>query len=300
MSTYNGEKYIAKQLDSIKNQTRKADEVIIIDDCSTDNTVDILNKYIVNNNLLNWKVYHNETNKGWKKNFFEGIKKTTGDVVLFSDQDDIWFLDKIEVFENALNENPNINVIASGENIWYGTKINNKQSNIIGKSVINFQNNKKNFWIKCSGCTMGFRRSYYNKIYLYYCDGWAHDDFFWKMALLDNSFLLLHGSTILHRIHGNNESRKKRNKKTAISYLEDNILICEQLESYMKDEGANKLFKKNKRIIAHYKKALKYRLQLVRDKKLLSAIKLLLYLDTYKRKRQYIGDILLSINIKIH
>ena len=46
LSTYNGEAYITEQLDSILNQTRKADEVLIFDDCSTDNTPQIIEQFI--------------------------------------------------------------------------------------------------------------------------------------------------------------------------------------------------------------------------------------------------------------
>lgn len=51
VSTYNGAEYILEQLDSVKNQTRKADEVLISDDVSSDNTVEIVNKYIADNGL---------------------------------------------------------------------------------------------------------------------------------------------------------------------------------------------------------------------------------------------------------
>lgn len=51
MTTYNGSKYIIKQLDSLKNQSRKIDELVICDDCSTDNTVELVNDYIKSNNL---------------------------------------------------------------------------------------------------------------------------------------------------------------------------------------------------------------------------------------------------------
>ena len=46
ISTYNGSKYILEQLDSIRNQTRRADEVMIIDDCSTDDTVEKINNFL--------------------------------------------------------------------------------------------------------------------------------------------------------------------------------------------------------------------------------------------------------------
>ena len=56
MTTYNGSNYIIKQLDSLKNQSRKIDELVICDDCSTDNTVELVNEYIKSNNLEGWNI----------------------------------------------------------------------------------------------------------------------------------------------------------------------------------------------------------------------------------------------------
>ena len=74
MTTYNGEKYILSLLDSIKSQIVLPDEVIIYDDCSTDNTFELVTKYILNNNLSNWKATKNKCNIGWKKNFRRALK----------------------------------------------------------------------------------------------------------------------------------------------------------------------------------------------------------------------------------
>ena len=59
IATYNGEKYIVKQLESIRNQTIKTDEVIIVDDRSNDNTFKIVKEYIEQYALQNWQVYLN-------------------------------------------------------------------------------------------------------------------------------------------------------------------------------------------------------------------------------------------------
>lgn len=75
MTTYNGSKYIIKQLDSLKNQSRKIDELVICDDCSTDNTVELVNDYIKSNNLEGWNIYSNENNLGFINNFKQAIKK---------------------------------------------------------------------------------------------------------------------------------------------------------------------------------------------------------------------------------
>lgn len=81
MTTYNGSKYIIKQLDSLKNQSRKIDELVICDDCSTDNTVELVNDYIKSNNLEGWNIYSNENNLGFINNFKQVIKKLP--VILF-------------------------------------------------------------------------------------------------------------------------------------------------------------------------------------------------------------------------
>ena len=89
MATYNGSQFIIEQLDSIKNQTFQPDEVIICDDCSTDDTVSIVSNYISNNGLDNWKLYVNEQNLGHYKTFLKLSQLATNEYVFFSDQDDI-------------------------------------------------------------------------------------------------------------------------------------------------------------------------------------------------------------------
>ena len=73
LTTFNGEKYILEQLESIKQQTLPADEVIIIDDASSDNTAEMIESYITKNNLSTWILIVNKKNIGWRKNFFEGF-----------------------------------------------------------------------------------------------------------------------------------------------------------------------------------------------------------------------------------
>lgn len=108
MTTYNGQRFLREQLDSLKNQIRAADEVVICDDASTDDTVLLVRDYIEKNNLSNWKLYENEENIGFAANFCKALSKTTGDVVFLSDQDDIWSEDKLESMTNLFTANPNV------------------------------------------------------------------------------------------------------------------------------------------------------------------------------------------------
>ena len=103
MPTYNGEKYLREQLDSIYNQTMLPDEVVVVDDCSTDGTVGILKEY---HEKCGLKYYINEQNLGYNKNFEKAILLCHGDYIALSDQDDVWFPNKIEESYNKIREYP--------------------------------------------------------------------------------------------------------------------------------------------------------------------------------------------------
>ena len=100
MTSFNGEKYIQAQIDSILSQTIKDFEFIICDDCSTDNTREILNEYSKNDKRV--RLFFNETNLGFKKNFEKAISLCKGDYVALSDQDDIWLPNHLEVLQKII------------------------------------------------------------------------------------------------------------------------------------------------------------------------------------------------------
>ena len=102
LCTYNGAKYLHSQLDSILNQSFPPHEIVIIDDCSTDNTVNIIKQYAANNNIIRYSI--NEKNLGHLRNFSLAIEKTRGDFVALADQDDIWPKDHIEKLVNSIGE----------------------------------------------------------------------------------------------------------------------------------------------------------------------------------------------------
>ena len=100
LCTYNGAKYIKEQLDSILSQTYPLYEIIVQDDDSIDETVEILNEYATKNPLI--KVYKNESGHGVNGNFLSAMQRATGDFVAISDQDDIWEPTKIEQQVHAI------------------------------------------------------------------------------------------------------------------------------------------------------------------------------------------------------
>lgn len=121
MTTYNGMEYIKDQLDSLANQKRKVDEVLIFDDGSNDGTIEFIENYINKNKLNNtWKLIINKENKGWRRNFVEGIWESIGDLVFPCDQDDIWHENKLETVENIMTENHQIQVLTTNVTNLYG------------------------------------------------------------------------------------------------------------------------------------------------------------------------------------
>jgi hypothetical protein len=94
LATYNGEKYLREQLDSLLSQSHKNIEILVGDDQSTDGTISIVKEYQKNHPFIH--LYQHEHNLGCDKNFEFLCTKAQGDYIAFSDQDDLWHQDKIK------------------------------------------------------------------------------------------------------------------------------------------------------------------------------------------------------------
>ncbi len=92
MATYNGEKYIKKQIDSIIVNMSKDDELVISDDGSTDSTIEIVQSYVRKDKRIK---LINGPQMGIKKNFENAIKNCSGKYIFLADQDDYWYDNKI-------------------------------------------------------------------------------------------------------------------------------------------------------------------------------------------------------------
>lgn len=116
MCTYNGARYVIEQLQSIEQQTYLPDEVIICDDCSQDDTVSLIQTYAKSSKLA-IKLFQNQTNLGYKQNFAQSFKLADGDIIFFSDQDDVWHPSKIERCVNAFAHNPRLGMAIVNANV---------------------------------------------------------------------------------------------------------------------------------------------------------------------------------------
>lgn len=140
MATYNGERFLREQLDSLYRQTLLPDEVLVVDDCSTDGTVEILEEYHRSHGL---KYVVNEHNLGVNKNYEKGLKHCSGDYIMFCDQDDVWMDNKIELMMQRMDllvvENGDIPLIVSSRNTYVDAEMNIYQSHDLEKDSENYQ-----------------------------------------------------------------------------------------------------------------------------------------------------------------
>jgi glycosyltransferase involved in cell wall biosynthesis len=157
MCSYNGEKYIKEQIDSILNQTYDDFELVITHDGSTDKTIDIIKEYQLKDNRI--KLYENEDNLGFVKNFERAISLCSGEYIALADQDDFWKTNKLEVFIKEIGENIMIysDAILMDENsklIKNGKELIRPENNLISG-----HNNKAFLLTNCvSGNTIMFKK----------------------------------------------------------------------------------------------------------------------------------------------
>src|ERR1051325_4683641 len=112
LATYNGAAFLKEQLESIAAQTRTPDELVISDDQSTDDTLRMIVEFAATVDFP-VRLSVNESNLGTAKNFEKAISLCRGDVILLSDQDDVWHNDKLESVECIFEAKPRLSLVFS-------------------------------------------------------------------------------------------------------------------------------------------------------------------------------------------
>jgi glycosyltransferase involved in cell wall biosynthesis len=153
LSSFNGKKYIKKQLESILFQTRMPDEIIFVDDFSTDNTFQLI-KNTIPKLHCKCSLIANKKNIGYVRSYAKGIQAAKFEIIVLCDQDDYWLPNKIQVIENFFLKNKNINVLISD------SYLSDDSLQIFSSSLIRniniFGNNSNNY---VHGMATAFRAS---------------------------------------------------------------------------------------------------------------------------------------------
>lgn len=225
MCTFNGEKYLRNQLDSILNGTVLPNEIIIFDDCSQDGTLLILDDYKMNYPNLSWKIIKRNANVGWKVNFHDAINYAAGDIIFLADQDDVWKKDKIEKMSHAMMENPTILLLSC--KYIYKSDGQKSPRNMEDESLsIRFVENDERLGIigYHPGCTYALKKDIVN----YFNDIWekefAHDRALWTVALLHGGLAIIDYSGIYWCRHS--DSQTNFEKKTISERYENRRITC--------------------------------------------------------------------------
>lgn len=110
MATYNGSNYVLEQLESFARQTYQPYELVICDDGSTDNTIEIIESFAQTAPFI-VRIYKNEKNLGYVQNFAKAISLCEGDWIALSDHDDVWFDEKLSEAYNVISKNHNVKLL---------------------------------------------------------------------------------------------------------------------------------------------------------------------------------------------
>ena len=160
LAVHNGEKYLSSQIESILNQTYDNFELIICDDLSSDCSLEIVKKFGENDNRI--KIIENAQNLGIVSNFLSALKETRGKYICFSDQDDIWMLDKIQKLVDCMDSDADVSLVYSDLEI-YNDSLTKKMGSFWGVTGIGGDSGKigeKAFLKNLSpGCAMMFNEN---------------------------------------------------------------------------------------------------------------------------------------------
>ena len=292
MCTYNGEKYIKQQLDSLIQQTKLPNEIIVFDDCSNDNTVNIIKDYKKKYSQIDWIINENKKNNGWKINFHEAINKTTGDYIFLCDQDDIWMSDKIERMIEIMQKNEEIELLTCNPIVKYEKN---------GKEKYGFNNNgkiekvtKNNFLTHTAfpGCTFCFKKSMIKEFNDVWQSNFPHDAILWKIAYLKETLYQYNYYGIIWRRHESNATNKM--KKT---FSSENVKIHFDVvllykEYFKKLEKISKITHNNVKKLEDIRVMLNLREKLYKEKKIYYFLKLARYRKYYASGKAYLLDLL--------
>lgn len=200
IATYNGEKYIKEQIDSIICQLHENDEIIISDDGSIDNTLDVI-KQFADDRI---KIYKNQrSNKGVIGNFENAIKLSSGEYIFLADQDDIWLPNKVNIYKKYFDLGYNI--------IVSDAKVIDQKKNVINESFFKIMNSGKGFiknFISNTylGCCIGFRRELIHYALPFPKSIAMHDIWLGFIGEAFGKPVFINERLLLYRRHGSNAS----------------------------------------------------------------------------------------------
>lgn len=199
IATYNGGHFLQQQLETVINQSYKNLEIIVVDDCSTDDTIAIVKQLMAKDSRV--QLVQNERNLGYIKNFEKGCTLANGDFIALCDQDDAWHLDKIKKSYGAIESYPML---------YCDSVVCDKNLRPVGITISN-RVNCRNFndplqqAVSCRiyGHTILMRKDFAEKT-IPFLPVIPHDWWLCYMATLHGGIKYLNEQLVYYRQHSNN------------------------------------------------------------------------------------------------
>jgi len=219
IACYNGERYIETQVRSILSQLTDEDEIIISDDGSTDQTIDIIKR--INDNRI--KVFINKREVYGKKimpscyaakNFENALMHTSGQMIFLSDQDDVWKKNKVEILSKELQHYDC--VISSFDIIDMNGAIINEYG--IFRTVIAKNNLLNLIKMPFFGCSMAFNRNILNYVLPFPRELILHDNWIGFLVNYFGTISIVNEPLFSYRRHGNNATTAMSKSSSSIFF----------------------------------------------------------------------------------
>ena len=217
LCTYNGSRYLEGQLQSIANQTRLPDELVICDDGSQDSTAEIVMTFA---RSVPFTVYvqHNQTNLGSTRNFEQAIRLAQGDVIALCDQDDYWYPDKLATLEQVLSADLDLGYVFSdadivdsdhqpeGYTLWRSVRFDydQQQRMMKGQALSVLLRHPV-----VTGATLAFR-SQFRDLILPIPSTWIHDEWIALLIAMTAKVGIIRQPLMQYRLHASNQIGAER------------------------------------------------------------------------------------------
>lgn len=225
LATYNGERYLREQLDSLFSQTFKDWTLYIHDDGSTDNTLEIVKEYQLSHN--NIQILGYPSTGGAKNNFLSMLRHVDADYYFFCDQDDVWAKDKVEISLTTMQleerAHPDKPVIVCCDLFVVDEKLH-----IISNSFFDYQNIHPEYLTTfnelgasniCPGCTMVINRRSKEAVVFPADKATMHDSWIILCTMRANGIVnCIRKSLVYYRQHGDNTLGARDASKITLAY----------------------------------------------------------------------------------
>jgi glycosyltransferase involved in cell wall biosynthesis len=237
LASYNGSKYINKQIESILYQLRETDELVIVDDNSSDETVKIIEDF----KDPRIKLINNVFNLGVVKNFERAINNATGDIIFLSDQDDVWLPNKVEKILEVFQKYPDITLVLSDAQIIdsegqiTATSFFKIRGKFVADPLSNFIKSKYH------GCTLAFRREMLEVFLPFPADTPMHDIWIGIVNGIYGKAFYIDEPLIQHRRHSSNTGRGMFNHAGIIKMLKWRFALAKNILALLLKHGNRKI-----------------------------------------------------------